>query len=198
MVMQPTITAGPDAPEWWECRGTELAADIAAPGDPADLTDVEVGGIVDAAVSELRTWHDLAETMPTRAWEPLATPDSWSGHKLHIGCADFADVRAVVAKVLPVVISAGLGCKAATSSVGLRRGKGVVVYLPRRDRVDRDASLVVQALAGYQPSAPVDIFGSVRLSGAVWWRWEFREDPGCDVWSRAEYRDLYVKAPVPA
>lgn len=201
MVTPPSITTTPAAPDYWDARDTMLADDVAGPGfgDPAELTDIEVLSIADSAVVSLATWHRLAPSMPTPAWKQLASPETHSGHKLHIACASFDDVRSVVARVLPVVVRAGLGCKAATSALALRRGKGVVVYLPRRASVDRDASLIVAAMAGYRPSSPVDIFGSVQLDGAVWWRHEFGGvDPGADVWSMGEYRALYVPAPVPA
>lgn len=202
VVTAPTLTTTPDAPEWWECRNTELSDEIVGStvlGDPAEVTDIELDAIVDAAVLSLKTWHQLADAMPTPAWKQLASPDTFSGHKLHVACASFDDVRAVVARLVPVVFRAGLGCKAATSPLGLSRGKGVVVYLPRRDSVARDASLIALALDGYRASAPVDIFGGERLAGDLWWRHEFGGvDPGFDVFSRAEYRSLYVPAPVPA
>lgn len=202
MIAAPTLTDQPTAPEWWECRSAEVTADVigaAGYGDPADLTDVAVAALVDEAVHAVGSWHGLADGMPTPQWEQLISVDSFSGHKLHIACASFDDVRAVLARVFEVLFRAGLGCKAATSLAALERGKGVVVYLPRRATVGRDASLVAAALAGYRPSAPVDIFGSERLAGAVWWRHEFGGvDPGSDVWSVGEYRSRYVPAPVPA
>lgn len=199
-VAAPTLTTQPDAPAWDECRDTDVADDImgmARYTDPATLTDLDIAHIVDSAIATCATWHRLADKgIPTQPWKQLLAPNTHSGHKLHIACATFDDVRSVLARVFEVAWRAGMGCKAATSPVALERGKGVVVYLPRRATIDRDASLIARALDGYAPTTPVDILGSVHLTGALWWRHEFGGiDPGVDVWTLSEYRALYVPAP---
>ena len=198
MVNPPTVTDQPTAPEWWECQGAEVAPDLMGSrrfADPADLDGITLDVIAGEAADEVSRWHRYAaDGMRVPAWKTISVPESFSGHKLHVGCATGEDVSAVLRLVLPVVIRAGLGCKASTAPESLRGGKGVVVYLPRRATADRDASLIVRAVAGYAPARPVDIRGGVCLAGAVWWRWEFSQDPGADVWSLSEYRGLYVPA----
>lgn len=201
MVTPPTLTDHPAAPEWWRCREVEAlncVLGMARFGDPADLTDLEVAALVDNAVEAVASWHSLAEvsTIPTPPWEQLLSSETHSGHKLHVACATLADVRTALAAVFETCWRAGLGVKAATALDVLdARGKGVVIYLPRRATVDRDASLIAHALGEFTPSAPVDIAGGVHLVGALWWRHEFGGvDPGEDVWGMAEYRRLYVPA----
>lgn len=198
-VTPPTLTDQPATPEWWECRAVNGKPQLLGPAyhsDPAELTDLGVAALVERAVDEVAAWHRIAETsaIPTPPWEQLLSPDTFSGHKLHIACASLADVRAALAVVFEVCWRAGLGVKAATAADVLGKGKGVVIYLPRRGTVDRDVSLVAAALAGYAPAAPVTVPGDVQLAGALWWRHEFGgADPGYDVDSY-EYRRWYVPA----
>lgn len=200
MIVAPVLTDQPTAPEYWECRDVQAPDDImgtARFGDPAGLSDLQIMGLVDNAVDEVARWHAIADTgrVPTPAWKALLSPETFSGYKLHVQCANFADVRWVLALAFETCWRAGLGCKAATAIDAGRLDKGVVVYLPRRATVDRDASLIARALAPYTPSGPVGTpIGSEPLTGPVWWRHEFGGvDPGYDV-PRFEYRGLYVSA----
>ncbi|MEU3455640.1 hypothetical protein ABZ671_18865 [Micromonospora sp. NPDC006766] len=200
VVTPPAVHNAPAAPDWWEIQGVQLPDDIAGPArfaNPADLSELERAMVAENAADSIARWHSIAETSPTPtpAWKQLLSPDSHSGHKLHVPAATLADVRARLAAVFAVAWSAGLGMKAATSSTALATGKGVVIYLPRRATVDRDTSLIAAALAGYRPSAPVTCVGSTQLTDGLWWRHEFGgADPGYDVFDPREYRALYVPA----
>ncbi|XTZ13860.1 hypothetical protein ACQSSU_20400 [Micromonospora echinospora] len=200
MVRPPALHDAPTAPEWWEIRDTQLPDDIAEParfGDPAQLSDLERTVVAQNAYDAIERWHRVAKSspIPTPPWKALLQPDSWSGHKLHVPAASLADVRAGLAATFRTAWTSGLGMKAATGTDVLATGKGLVIYLPRRDTIDRDASLIAAALAGYRPSALVTCTGGTQLAPALWWRHEFGgTDPGHDIFDPREYRSLYVPA----
>jgi hypothetical protein len=142
-------------------------------------------------------------------WVMVADPRRWSGHKLHVACDDADQVAEATARLHRIVADRGIGMKAAArhlveppANLGPHGRyhrvkaapvrKGVTLYLPRRDDLDRDTTAVAAALDGYQ--CDTTLSGDNHVGGPLWHRYEFTHDPGHDVDDYRTYHRLYCRA----
>ncbi|MEN3308876.1 MAG: hypothetical protein V7603_5078 [Micromonosporaceae bacterium] len=195
----PVLLAHPAEIDPHDCLTAEPTAEVTSLVDggafshPADRDPAQYA---EAAADVVKRWHGLAAAELGPPWVQVLSSEQVSGHKLHVAAANLEQVREALSRVWVVCQQAGLGLKAAGGEENLayNNGKGLTIYLPRRDTIHRDASLVAAALDGYHPG--VDIYGDTRLSDAVWHRYEFTHDPGHDV-DLFRYRQLYRPADRP-
>lgn len=140
-------------------------------------------------------------------WVQTHETEQLSGHKLHVAAESMEQVVELVERLHPIATAYGLGLKFASASrmspspdladdlpeaVRTPTTKAATVYLPRRATLDRDTSVIVEALSGYVCAA--DIPGDTHVAGAVWHRFELERDPRRDV-DDLEYRRMYRPAP---
>lgn len=161
----------------------------------------------DQLVAEAKS-HPLGAHLPAirglyqrvMPWVNMNSPayDSYSGWKLHIYSVTEEDVEELALRLFKLVEERGMGMKLATPRIlakfapgNPQRGKGVVIYLPRRATLDDDIAAVVAAVEGYAPQG--EIQGSEHVAGPVWKRFDLAQDLGRDV-TRQEHDMLYAEA----
>ena len=134
-------------------------------------------------------------------WLPFGSyerQETYSGWKVHVSADTDKEVLQVVSLLEPWAEKRGLQGKMASSGMldhfrndnSPQRYKGVVLYLPERDRVEEDLKAISNAMVGW--NKPVTQ-GDEIISPGVGVRFEFTEDPGRDV-DIDEYHDLYLSA----
>ena len=159
-----------------------------------------IGGLV------LSGGYPLTERMLTEASNTFINvhvPDSFSGHKAHIYAEDVEGVIEILERLREKTGGdnpSGWGLKVATDRFHSltqgdhpQRGKGVVVYFPRRDDVEADKKALIELMEGLPSRQQKPIANEEYLGNGVSTRFEFRSDPGRDVNYR-EYHELYKAA----
>ena len=143
----------------------------------------------------------INDTGSAQSFYSVVSPATFSGTKLHIEASTPEQTDDAYQRVYDIVQARGLGMKVATpkfhtSAAGTgQEGKGVTIYLPRRDTVDDDIGFISRALEGYDAPGR-GIAGDEPVDGVpgLYRRYELSPDaPDRDL-DYSEYHRYYVPA----